>query len=84
MFRRKQRVKVDYWVFASIKSVLFFGMFFVDIYLLIPKTVQAWRLWKKTGKSIYLSAAAAGGSVAFCVLLGNLLIFLQAVWRMHV
>jgi hypothetical protein len=70
---------VDYWMLSILESILFLGMFFLAVFLCVPKTIKFWRLWKQTNKTIHLSNAVAMATVALFFLAGNLLMFLQAV-----
>ncbi len=74
---------MDHWVLSSIESILFIGLFLVAIYLFIPKTVKFWRLWKESGKAIFLSNCVACGVGAFFLLAALFLMFIQAVGSRH-
>lgn len=70
---------MDDWILSLMESALFLGMFFVSIYLLIPKSVHFWRLWKESGKTIHLSNAVASAVAAFFLLCANFLMFIKAI-----
>lgn len=77
--RRENWRRMNYWLLNSVESVIFIGTFLIAIYLLVPKTVECWRLWKKSGKFIYLSNSVGAGVAATFLLIADLLIFLRAV-----
>ena len=58
---------------------LFIGLFLVAVYLLVPKPVEYYELWKKTGKSIHLSNFVASLFVLFLVFTANFLVFIRIV-----
>lgn len=55
-------------IFSFLEIGVFLGIFMFTFYLLIPKTLQFWRLWRESGKTIYLSNCVASGFIAFLVL----------------
>ena len=69
---------MDDWMHSALESLLCIGMFLIATWVLIPKAVRGARVWKKTGRSISLSHAVAAGTGALFLLLGVLLMLLQA------
>ena len=69
---------MDYWMLNIAQSALFIGMFFIAIFLCVPKSVKYWHVWKKTGVMIHLSHAIAVGTIAFFLLAATLFVLLQA------
>ena len=59
---------MTYGMFSLIRSIIFIGLYVISIGLLIPKSVEFWKLWKQTGKSNHLSRAIGSGVTAFFLL----------------
>ena len=70
---------MERWVLSAIESLIFIGMFLAAVYLFIPKGVKFWRLWKESGKTMFLSNAIASGVGAFFLLAALFLMFIQAI-----
>lgn len=68
---------MDYRVFGLIEIVIFLGMFMMATYLLLPKAVIHFRLWKKTGKTIYLSSSFSGGIAILFLLTADFIMFIR-------
>lgn len=64
---------------SAMQSLLQVGSFLLAVMLLIPKSVNSWRLWKKTDKNAYLSGSVATAVVAFFLLAGNFVTFMKVV-----
>lgn len=75
---------MNYWFLSFIESAIFIGMFLISIYLLIPKSLKLWHLWKKTDKMIYFSNAIGTGVTAFFLLAADFLIFIKALMGFHI
>ncbi len=75
---------MNYWFLSFIESAIFIGMFLISIYLLIPKSLKFWHLWKKTDKMIYFCNAVASGVAAFFLLAADFLIFIKALAAFHI
>lgn len=56
---------MDYHIISVLKSVTFILMLVLPSYLIVPKGLRAWELWKKTTKPIYLSHFLLCMSTAF-------------------
>ncbi len=70
---------MDYWILSTIESVIFIGLFLAAIYLFVPKAIKFWRLWKESGKTIYLSNAIASGFGALLALSADFIKFIKTV-----
>lgn len=68
---------MDYEILSILNSILFIVGFLLATYLLIPKSVEYWHQWKKTGKSIHLSNAAAAAVGALFLLIAVFFIFIR-------
>ncbi len=75
---------MTYAMFSAVKSIIFIGLDTVSIGLLIPKSIQFWKLWKETGKSAELSKAIGSGVTAFFLLSADYLTFMMAVGGFNV
>lgn len=72
---------LDFTVFALLYVLLLLGMLSLLVYLLVPKCLQQWRLWKKTGKYTLLSSAIVMAYMAGLFFLGNFLMFVRLVGK---
>ena len=68
---------MSYETLSTVKSLVQLGTFFLAVGLLIPQSVKNWNLWKKTGKSAYLSGSVSTGTVAFFLLAANFVSFMK-------
>lgn len=68
---------MSYETLSTVKSLVQLGTFFLAVGFLIPQSVKNWSLWKKTGKSAYLSGTVAAGVVAFFLLAANFVRFMK-------
>ncbi|MDP1608232.1 MAG: hypothetical protein Q8L98_02830 [Chlamydiales bacterium] len=69
---------MNYWTLSIAQLVVFLIAFLIPLYLCLPKAVSFYLLWKKTGKSIYLSASAASAVAGFFLLAAGFLMFIKA------
>jgi uncharacterized protein YqgC (DUF456 family) len=68
-------MQLDSFMFTVLRTVFFVGMFSIAILILLPKAASFYLQWKNTGKSKYLSGAAACLAVAVFFLVANLVMF---------
>jgi TRAP-type mannitol/chloroaromatic compound transport system permease small subunit len=68
---------MDYRSLSILESMFFIGLLLIAAYLLVPKAIEQWRLWKKTNKFSHLSTFILLGFVAICFFLGLLIRFLR-------
>lgn len=68
---------------SALRSLLFIGMYLIAIYLLVPKGIKFWRLWKETGKTIHLSNAIGSAAGIFFLLAADFIIFIMAIGGFH-
>lgn len=65
---------MGYQTISILKSVVFIVMFILPSHLFLPKTLNFWHQWKKTGKVSHLSNAVAGGMLVVFFYIGALVI----------
>jgi len=63
-----------YHSISILKSITWLGIWALATYLLVPKSIQAWKLWGKTKKTIHLSNAIGGMVLAFLAYSANFVI----------
>lgn len=63
------------------KSITWLGLWALATYLFIPKSLQAWELWKKTHKSIHFSNAIGSMVLALLAYSANFVIMVMRLWR---
>jgi hypothetical protein len=56
---------MGHWMFLIAQFAVFLFAFLMALYFLLPKAVFFYSLWKKTEKSVYLSASASLYIAAF-------------------
>lgn len=67
-----------YWIIAILRFIFFVGMFAIAMFVLLPKAVTFYSVWKKTGKMTYLSGAVAVLVIAFFFVAADFVMFIQA------
>lgn len=71
---------MNFWTLIIIEVVVCVGISLIAIYLLTPKIAHNWAIWKKSGKSTYLSTSIAAGFTTFVLLTGVFFRFIHAIW----
>lgn len=65
---------MDYHTISILKSITFIVMFILPSHIVLPKGIQAWQQWKKTGKVFHLSNAVGCGMLMLFFYIGALVI----------
>lgn len=68
---------MSYWTFSLTNIAIFLVMYILALCLFLPKAVTYYTLWKKAGKSIYLSASAACLVTAIFILAADFVMFIK-------
>lgn len=73
-------------IFAIINSVWVFALWVITTLIIIPKSIEMYLKWKKTGKIMELAVAISGILCAFFLMSGLFVVFMKIVirWTDHV
>ena len=67
--------------FPIAEIALFIGTSLLAIYFIVPKSVDYFKLWVKTGKTIHVSNFAASLFVLLGIFSANFVIFFRFIFR---
>lgn len=70
---------MDIWVFNLFRISLLLGSFIIATYVVLPKAVKFFFLWKKTDKIIYLSSFVSLVVVMFFLLVAVFIMFIKSI-----